>query len=89
VRRAARWTVAAALALLVAAPVAALGAGTTQGPARNVAKAAGIAQITESIGSTIGDFNRDGRPDVLLNRAYRAPAGEYLNTGGHLRAVNL
>jgi hypothetical protein len=89
VTQAGRWSVAAALALLVAAPAAALGTATTQGPARNVAKSAGLAQVTQSIGSTIGDFNRDGRPDVLLNRAYKAPAGEYLNTGGHFRAVNL
>jgi hypothetical protein len=70
-------------------PAAALGAATTPGPAVDAAKAAGIAQITQSIGSTIGDFNRDGRPDVLLNRAYEAPAGEYLNAGGSFRAVNL
>jgi FG-GAP-like repeat/FG-GAP repeat len=89
VTHAGRWSVAAALALLAAAPAAALGAGTTQGPATNVAKAAGLAQITQSIGSTIGDFNRDGRRDVLLNRAYKAPAGEYLNTGGRFKAVNL
>jgi hypothetical protein len=89
VTQAGRWSVAAALALLVAAPAAALGAATTPGPAVNAAKSAGIAQVTQSIGSTIGDFNRDGRPDVLLNRAYKSPAGEYLNTGGRFRAVNL
>ena len=87
--QAGRWSVAAALALLVAAPAAALGATTTPGPAVNAAKSAGIAQVTQSIGSTIGDFNRNGRPDVLLNRAYKSPAGEYLNTGGRFRTVNL
>ncbi|MFL6048696.1 MAG: hypothetical protein ACJ738_02880 [Gaiellales bacterium] len=71
-----RWSVAAAIALLAATPAAALGAATTQGPARNVAKSAGLAQLTESIGATIGDVNRDGRPDVLLNRAFKAPATE-------------
>jgi hypothetical protein len=84
-----RWSVAAALALLASTPAAALGAATTHGPAVDVAKSAGIAQVTQSIGSTVGDFNRDGRTDVLLNRAYKAPAGEYLNTGGRFRAVNL
>ena len=84
-----RWSVTAALALLAVAPAAALGVGTTQGPATNVAKAAGLAQITQSIGSTIGDFNRDGRRDVLLNRAYKAPACDSLNTGGSFKAVNL
>jgi hypothetical protein len=88
VRRAARWTLAAALALLAAVPAAAAGAATTQGPAVDAAKAAGIAQLTQSIGATIGDFNRDGSPDVLLNRAYKAPATEYLDTGGVFGAVN-
>lgn len=83
-----RWSVAAAIALLAATPAAALGAATTQGPARNVAKSAGLAQLTESIGATIGDVNRDGRPDVLLNRAFKAPATEYLNTGVRFGAVN-
>lgn len=87
--QAGRWSVAATLALLAVTPAAALGAATTHGPAVDVAKSAGIAQVTQSIGSTVGDFNRDGRTDVLLNRAYKAPAGEYLNTGGRFRAVNL
>src|SRR3954451_20503537 len=64
------------------------GGGHDAGPARNVAKSAGLAQLTESIGATIGDVNRDGRPDVLLNRAFKAPATEYLNTGVRFGAVN-
>ena len=54
----------------------------------DAAAAAGIAQTTQSVGATVGDINGDGRPDVLLNRAYTATAREYLNTGGKFAESN-
>jgi hypothetical protein len=54
---------------------------TTQGPATDAAAAAGISQITQSIGVTVGDLNGDGLPDMLLNRTFVASARVYINTG--------
>ena len=54
----------------------------------DVASSAGLAQVTQSVGATIGDINGDGRPDVLLNRTYVATAREYLNTGGTFSEAN-
>ena len=87
-----RWRSAAA-ALVVAAAAAAMlpsqsHAATVQGPATNVAASAGIAQTTQSIGAFVGDINGDGLPDFLLNRAFKATAREYLNTGGAFVEAN-
>ena len=83
-----RWPVVAAGVLLLAAPAAAAGAPTAPGPAVDAAASAGLAQTTLSIGATVGDFNGDGLPDLLLNRAFTAPAREYLNTGRRYVVAN-
>src|SRR6201986_4007416 len=69
------WAVAA---MAIVSPA---GAATTQGPATDAAAAAGISQVTQSIGATVGDLNGDGLPDMLLNRTFVASARVYLNTG--------
>src|SRR3954453_20664431 len=53
----------------------------TQGPATDAAAAAGINQVTQSIGATVGDLNGDGLPDILLNRTFVASARVYINNG--------
>src|SRR3954469_1873680 len=53
----------------------------TQGPATDAAAAAGINQVTQSIGATVGDLNGDGLPDILLNRTFVASARVYVNNG--------
>jgi hypothetical protein len=68
-------------ALAAMAFVSPAGAATTQGPATDAAAAAGISQVTQSIGATVGDLNGDGLPDMLLNRTFIASARVYLNTG--------
>ena len=46
---------------------------TTQGTRRPTRRRPpGSAQITQSIGATVGDLNGDGLPDMLLNRAFAA-----------------
>ena len=84
-----RLRLAAALAAVIAAaPATAASAACTIGPATDQAAPAGIAQMTQSIGVTVGDFNRDGAFDFLLNRAFAAPASEYLNRTGTFAQVN-
>jgi FG-GAP-like repeat len=56
-------------------------ASATQGPATDAAAAAGIGQVTQSIGATVGDLNGDGLPDMVLNRTFIASARVYINTG--------
>ena len=81
-------TILMAAALLAASAAAAQGSCTTAGAATDQAQAAGIAQLTQSIGATVGDLNGDGLPDLLLNRAFADSAREYLNQGGAFAEAN-
>jgi FG-GAP-like repeat len=87
-RRRAGLVAALATALLLATAAVAQGSCTIGGPATDQAEAAGIAQTTQSIGTTVGDLNGDGLPDFLLNRAFSDTAREYLNQGGSFAEAN-
>jgi hypothetical protein len=73
------------LAALVTVPA---GAASPQGAAVDVATSAGVYQVTQSIGATIGDVSGDGRPDLLLNRTFAATARLYVNGGGRFSEID-
>src|SRR6476646_2300001 len=76
-------------ALAAVAIIPPASASPTQGPATDAAAAAGISQITQSIGATVGDINGDGLPDMVLNRTCVASARVYINTGaGGFREID-
>lgn len=56
--------------------------------ARDVAREAGIYEITHSWDAAVGDFNRDGWQDFILIRHAAAPGRIYRNDGGRFTEVN-
>ncbi|MDT5230228.1 MAG: hypothetical protein QOI39_728 [Mycobacterium sp.] len=74
--------------LFVALTTVSASAASTQGPAVDAAASAGIYQVTQSIGATVGDVSGDGRPDLLLNRTFAATARLYINGGGKFGEID-
>jgi hypothetical protein len=77
----------------VAAPTKAQAIPVPRAPAvkvvaRSRAQEAGIAEVTRSRGAVVFDYDKDGRPDIFLNR-HQFTARLYHNDGnGHFTEVN-